>query len=278
MEINEVKLAGLCGAVYHDDLSSTAFDEFDSVIPIVHRSSEAVALVKGDTLFVICRGTELKDLSDLKAVAKSLFKREHPWGRVHRGFSQYSDRIITSAFTIAHQIQPKKVVCAGHSLGGAMAVLLASAFKIHWRSDIDLLVYTIGCPRIGNKEFVDQYRKELGDVTHQFFIRTDFVTHLPPRFWPFRYKHAVTGTHIKVGMSALHRSFFAVCLALIRKSLGYAVPIDKPLRAISRKLGLTVLSDHSVWAYTEALISWEAERRNNGEGFQTRLGAEEKIV
>ena len=55
--------------------------------------------------------------------------------------------------------------CAGHSLGGVMAVMAALdiADLRHWRS---LQVYTVGAPRPGNQAFSNMYNAKIPDTWH----------------------------------------------------------------------------------------------------------------
>lgn len=55
--------------------------------------------------------------------------------------------------------------CAGHSLGGVMAVLSAMdiADLLPWAS---LQVYTFGAPRPGNKAFSKMYNSKVPDTWH----------------------------------------------------------------------------------------------------------------
>jgi predicted lipase len=53
-----------------------------------------------------------------------------------------------------------QVYCTGHSLGGAVASL--AAFDIARELNISpqrIKLYTFGCPRLGNRAFVDEFNK-----------------------------------------------------------------------------------------------------------------------
>lgn len=52
---------------------------------------------------------------------------------------------------------PSRVLCCGHSLGGALATL-ASAWASYEYPDADVRCVTLGSPRVGNPAFVDACR------------------------------------------------------------------------------------------------------------------------
>jgi hypothetical protein len=54
-----------------------------------------------------------------------------------------------------------KVFVTGHSLGGALAALIANRIGTELQADVDA-VYTFGMPRPGSKAFADLYNRQLG--------------------------------------------------------------------------------------------------------------------
>jgi hypothetical protein len=69
------------------------------------------------------------------------------------------------------------LVTAGHSLGGALAVL--SAFELSEHQLVSA-VRTFGAPRVGAIEFAHAYNHRLASVTGQFKFGADAVTIIPP--------------------------------------------------------------------------------------------------
>jgi triacylglycerol lipase len=75
--------------------------------------------------------------------------------------------------------QNTKIVCTGHSLGAAIATIVAS------RLDADEL-YTFGSPRVGNKAFVDEMMND--KIKHYRFVNNnDVVTTVPFAFMGYRH-------------------------------------------------------------------------------------------
>ena len=72
---------------------------------------------------------------------------------VHTGFHE---QMLWCENVIPHQLRSldsdDPIFCVGHSLGGALAVLMARAMKERGRTYVQ--VCTFGCPRIGDEEFM----------------------------------------------------------------------------------------------------------------------------
>lgn len=62
----------------------------------------------------------------------------------------------------------------GHSLGGAMAILVAEKLRGH--GFLNSIVYTFGCPRVGDRDFTNEYES----VVHNYRNQGDAVPSLPP--------------------------------------------------------------------------------------------------
>ena len=125
------------------------------------------------------RGSEsLPDwLTNLQAV-----KDPGPWRRteVHEGFQ---DAFFVSALKIGQAIGEKRrnqqVWVTGHSLGGALAVILAATLL---ENNIPVQgLYTFGAPRVGDKSFAKQLDNKLRNKAHWRVVnKGDMVPHLPP--------------------------------------------------------------------------------------------------
>ena len=74
----------------------------------------------------------------------------------------------------------------GHSLGGALAALIANRIGTELQADLDA-VYTFGMPRTGNKAFADLYNQQLGMRTYRLVHGEDIVPTVAPTSFGFRH-------------------------------------------------------------------------------------------
>lgn len=85
---------------------------------------------------------------------------------------------------LAGAVRTQKVTVAGHSLGGALLTLyvMDNVAKNLLQTP---LVYTFGCPRVGDATFVSTYNAERSVTTWRIVNTHDLVPTLPPREWSF---------------------------------------------------------------------------------------------
>ncbi len=125
--------------------------------------------------FVAFRGTDGEDHTDIGDDADIRLK---PWenrGQVHSGFL----RALTEVRPELEAALPSsgRVLYTGHSLGAALATLLASSRK-------PALLCTFGSPLVGDADFV----ATLSGVDNQRYVDCcDIVTRIPPE--EFGYRH-----------------------------------------------------------------------------------------
>ena len=136
---------------------------------------------KSTEIFITFRGTEPKQITDILADAKAWRKPAREKGLVHFGFAQALDKVYDK---IVHWIDEQKlddatITCTGHSLGAALATIMAS------RLDANEL-YTFGSPRVGNRDFVKEMKKD-GVKNYRFVNNNDVVTTIP---FPIRFRHS----------------------------------------------------------------------------------------
>lgn len=73
---------------------------------------------------------------------------------------------------------PTRVLCCGHSLGGALATL-AGAWAAYEYPRADVRCITLGSPRVGNRTFCNAMKYLVGDV-HRLVHGWDPVPTMPP--------------------------------------------------------------------------------------------------
>ena len=112
-----------------------------------------VFITKDDAIIVSCRGTEPAQFSDILADLKAIPVRHPRAGRVHKGFKEYTDLVFDEIIEHVKKMRKKEenVFVVGHSLGGAMAVLVAEGLSSAGIPVKELR--TFGQPRVGNRQF-----------------------------------------------------------------------------------------------------------------------------
>lgn len=127
-------------------------------------------------IFVVFRGTHANaDWAD----NLRLGRLPHHFGRVHSGFAAALARVecellVTVSRLLDHK--PRKLWIAGHSLGGALATLMAT--KLYFAKLPIEGIYTFGQPQVGNAEFVRQYNAALAQRTYRVVNHLDAVAYL----------------------------------------------------------------------------------------------------
>jgi triacylglycerol lipase len=154
-------------------------------------------LVKNKTILVVFRGT--KTLRDTITDSKFLLKPapDSIRGKIHSGFKSRYVQDKKTVFQIIDNVYDKltqenkskpKMYFAGHSLGGAIAQLMALGYSLHNNSCNINGIYLYGCPRIGNAEYVEYYNSHLGNYTYQHVNEGDPVSKIPSKC--LRYRHS----------------------------------------------------------------------------------------
>lgn len=143
--------------------------------------AQAYVMSDSKDVLIACRGTEPTQINDILADLKMFPVKHHISGRVHRGFYAEYDKVIPGikeALTKHNKKGDKTVWVTGHSLGGAMAVLVAAELQPNGG------LHTFGQPRVGNAEFL----KALDGIKYyRYRNNNDAVTAVPPSFLLFRH-------------------------------------------------------------------------------------------
>lgn len=158
-----------------------------------HDGADAYTLEDAHDFIVVCRGTEVKQLSDVKADL-SISRTTTPHGKLHIGFNHYVDHVWEQILACGKRAcwNEKSVWMTGHSLGAAMATILAYRFATHADLTAPQALFTYGSPRVGDRAFVN-YTNALSYPHHRWVNDGDIVTKIP--FAPWFY-HSGTMHHI----------------------------------------------------------------------------------
>ncbi len=184
------KASNLCYS--NIDVMKKNFEQYD-VTYYGYKGADAYVLEDEYDIVVVCRGTEVKQVSDVKADL-SISRTTTPHGKLHIGFNHYVDKIWADIFT--HVVTAKKnnklLWITGHSLGAAMATIMSYRFTIHKETPTPVALFTYGSPRVGNRKFVNFFNT-LSFEHHRWVNDGDIVTKIP--FAPWFY-HNGTMHHI----------------------------------------------------------------------------------
>ena len=146
--------------------------------------TQGFTALSSDTLYIVWRGSSSpKDFLEDAQVKKVNFVE--PGEKVHNGFytafeSVKEDLYSSINYIISNKLDKiKSVVICGHSLGAALTVI--SSYMIC--KDFPQIAHlvknvTIGCPRVGNSIFKDNYNK-LVPKSIRIVNDKDLVTRIP---------------------------------------------------------------------------------------------------
>lgn len=168
---------------------------FVSPTLFVNKSEDAYgyASINADGLCILAfRGTQADRIDDFITNIQIV---STPWpmlgdrARVHKGFRDSAAGLLEQTNTWLQNIAQnrKRLLMCGHSLGGAIATLLAVP------ANADALI-TFGCPRVGDDDFADilESRKTLKMI--RVVDCCDVVPTIPPPY--MGYDHAGEALHI----------------------------------------------------------------------------------
>jgi triacylglycerol lipase len=136
-------------------------------------------------IVVACRGTEPTQFADVLADLKTIPVRHDRNGMVHSGFWEEANKVypgILEAVKAGRKNNEKVYVC-GHSLGGAMAVLVAEML-CHDKIPVEEL-RTFGQPRVGTRKFRRHLEGCKIGSYHRYVNNNDIVPRVPPALFGF---------------------------------------------------------------------------------------------
>ena len=191
-------LAKLAGRAY---LSAKELADAQNTIKMKRKEAQLVKVgdseawvffTKDDGIIVACRGTEPTKFADIAADLKTVPIRHERAGRVHQGFKEYTDLVYPGILEVVQKARTAKekkagnypnVYVVGHSLGGAMAVLVAEQLTSDGIPVKELRTY--GQPRVGNRQF--RQHLEGCDIGACFrYVNNNYiVSRLPPALFTF---------------------------------------------------------------------------------------------
>ena len=101
--------------------------------------------------------------------------------RIHSGMNEIFEHIIAETRRIVRQLEPKRIVISGHSLGAALSTLVAMDLAASPTCKAILYNYVFASPRVGNKVFVKLFHVSKNPIRHFRISNTeDVIVNLPP--------------------------------------------------------------------------------------------------
>jgi triacylglycerol lipase len=147
--------------------------------------AQAYRFMNKNDIVIACRGTQPNQFNDIKADLRAVPIMAETVGRVHKGFKKEVDDLwpMIQEDLIRKVNLNKTLWFCGHSLGAAMATIMASRCKHDIELNDPVELYTYGSPRVGWKNYCDSL-----NVTHHRWVNNnDIVTRVP--LWIMGYRH-----------------------------------------------------------------------------------------
>ena len=139
--------------------------------------AQAYRFMNKEDIVIACRGTQPTEFNDIKADLQALPVMAETVSRVHRGFKAEVDELwpMVSEDILRTVNVGKTLWFCGHSLGAAMATIMASRCKHNIDLNDPIELYTFGSPRVGWRGYV----KSLNITHHRWKNNNDIVTTVP---------------------------------------------------------------------------------------------------
>ena len=139
--------------------------------------AQAYRFMNKTDIVIACRGTEPTQLNDIKADLRAVPVMAETVSRVHKGFKAEVDDLwpMVQEDILRKANLDKTLWFCGHSLGAAMATIMASRCKYNIDLNDPVELYTFGSPRVGWRGYCNSL-----DVTHHRWVNNnDIVTRVP---------------------------------------------------------------------------------------------------
>jgi triacylglycerol lipase len=147
--------------------------------------AQAYRLESKTDVVVACRGTQPTEFNDIKADLKAIPVMAETISRVHQGFKTEVDELwpLVCLGCGENKIKTKSLWFCGHSLGAAMATIMAARCMADPEVVDPVQLYTYGSPRVGWPAYVKSLK-----IDHIRWVNNnDIVTRVPFRIMGYRH-------------------------------------------------------------------------------------------
>lgn len=217
---------------------------FTGFVPFNERSKGAQGfgtLAPDGTAFVVFRGTQPDALLDLIADIRFKLVPCPSGGSVHQGFLDAYASLSDASDNWLAATGAARIVATGHSLGAAMATLLAAAHP-------DSTLVTFGSPRVGNRDFADPFA---GRSVRRYVDCTDKVTAVAPELIGYRH---VAGERYIDRLGIVHPSRPDASAVADDQSAARKAYLKKHAWKVWRNVLFRELADHAPINYVSAVL------------------------
>lgn len=175
---------------------------FPEEVHFLTNSADTQAFIthNDQVMLISIRGTQ-----EFKDIGRDLDARQIPHedglGQAHRGFHEAfaSTKDFLTLYIEAFREDNQTFIVTGHSLGGAIALLVAEWIRRKYSQDVQL--YTYGAPRAGDATFV----REAQDLVHHRIVNhNDPVPGVPFTWMDAEWKAALAGSLMLVASKGIH--------------------------------------------------------------------------
>lgn len=190
--------------------ATAGWDNPEKVHFLYDEATETQAFIthSDKVMLISVRGTQ-----ELADIGRDLDARQVPYqegvGQAHRGFYEafLAAKTFVERYMDAFYTEEQTLIVCGHSLGGAIALLLSEWLRRNWSDDIQL--YTFGSPRAGDRAFAQGAQA----LTHHRLVNhNDPVPGVPATWMDAEWKLALPGTVML--LSALGNPLLGLTLLL----------------------------------------------------------------
>ena len=205
--------------------------------------AQAYRFMNKTDLVIACRGTQPNEFNDIKADLRAVPVMAETVGKVHMGFKKEVDDLWPMVIEdINRKVNQKKSLWfCGHSLGAAMATIMASRCLHDENLNDPIELYTYGSPRVGWRKYV----KSLGVTHHRWVNNNDIVTGVP--LWLMGYVHHGEKHYLNA-------------YGKVRNPSGWQLFKDR-MRGMwlgIKKKRIDNFSDHSITDYIKHIDGWKS--------------------